>query len=108
MVMKFDKSVFVNALKRAIWTMAQTALSFITIGAAISDINWKYVASVSLVAGVYSLLKSIVVGMPESSVEGEIIINDNAADKTTWTLQVEEDIDKIPKMDSIRLKVKNL
>ena len=106
--MKIDKTFIIQALKRALWTMAQTALSFITIGAAISDINWKYVASVSLVAGVYSLLKSIVVSMPEASHEGTIIINDKAEDKTSWVLQVEEDVDKIPKKDYIRLKVKNL
>lgn len=49
---------------RAIKTVAQTALSFITIGAALTDIDWKAVASVSIVAGVYSLLTSLK-GIPE-------------------------------------------
>lgn len=106
--MKIDKTFIIQALKRALWTMAQTALSFVTIGAAITDINWKYVASVSLVAGVYSLLKSIVVSMPEAAHEGTLIINDSATDKTQWTLQIEEDIDKIPQKDFVRLKIKNL
>ena len=49
---------------RALKTVAQTALSMITIGAALQDINWIAVASVSAVAGIYSLLTSIV-GLPE-------------------------------------------
>ena len=49
---------------RAIKTMAQTALSMITIGQAVLDVNWLNVLSVSLVAGILSLLTSIA-GLPE-------------------------------------------
>lgn len=49
---------------RAIKTMAQTALSMITIGQAVLDVNWLNVLSVSFVAGILSLLTSIA-GLPE-------------------------------------------
>ena len=49
---------------RAIKTVCQVALSYITIGAAISEIDWKNVASVAIVAGVYSLITSLA-GLPE-------------------------------------------
>ena len=49
---------------RAIKTVAQTAVGMITVGAAVSEINWVYVASVSAVAGVASLLTSLA-GIPE-------------------------------------------
>ena len=49
---------------RAVKTVAQTALSMVTIGQAFADINWSYVASVSAVAGVVSLLTSLA-GLPE-------------------------------------------
>lgn len=49
---------------RAIKTMAQTALSFVTVGAVLSDINWAVVGSTALVAGFYSILTSIA-GLPE-------------------------------------------
>lgn len=52
------------AAVRAIKTVAQTALASITVGAAISEINWGYIASVAVVAGVASLLTSIA-GLPE-------------------------------------------
>ena len=49
---------------RAIKTMAQTALSMITVGQAVMDVNWLNVLSVSVVAGFLSLLTSIT-GLPE-------------------------------------------
>lgn len=49
---------------RAIKTVAQTAVSLITVGAAVTDIDWITVGSVSLVAGFLSILTSIA-GLPE-------------------------------------------
>lgn len=50
---------------RAIRTMAQVALGYISVGAAISDIDWSMMLSVSLVAGLYSVLTSIITPLPE-------------------------------------------
>lgn len=50
--------------KRAGKTMAQTALSMLTVGQAVMDVNWLNVLSVSAVAGIISVLTSIV-GVPE-------------------------------------------
>lgn len=52
---------------RAAKTMAQTAASMLTVGQAVIDVNWTDVISVSVVAGVISLLTSVA-GLPE--VEG--------------------------------------
>ena len=49
---------------RALKTMAQTAVSLITVGAAMTEIDWITVGSVSLVAGILSILTSIA-GLPE-------------------------------------------
>lgn len=49
---------------RAVRTMAQTAVSMITVGQALAEINWLHVASVTLVAGILSILTSIA-GLPE-------------------------------------------
>ena len=49
---------------RAIKTIAQTALSLISVGAVMSDIDWVMVGSASLLAGIYSILTSIA-GLPE-------------------------------------------
>ena len=49
---------------RAVKTMAQTAVSMLTVGQAVLDVNWVNVLSVSAVAGVISMLTSIT-GLPE-------------------------------------------
>ena len=49
---------------RSIKTMAQTAVSMLTVGQAVLDVNWVNVLSVSAVAGVISMLTSIA-GLPE-------------------------------------------
>lgn len=49
---------------RAIKTFAQSFASMLTVGAAINEIDWKYVASVSIVSAVYSIATSLA-GLPE-------------------------------------------
>jgi hypothetical protein len=59
-----SKEWFKCAMIRAIKTMAQTAVSMITVGQAVLDVNWVNVLSVSVVAGILSILTSIA-GLPE-------------------------------------------
>jgi len=54
---------------RALRTMAQTAIGLMTVGMAMSDINWTQVISVSAVAGVYSILTSLATSLPEVQIE---------------------------------------
>lgn len=53
---------------RAIKTVAQTAVSLISVGALMSDINWLQVGSAALLAGILSLLTSVA-GIPEEHLE---------------------------------------
>lgn len=53
---------------RAVKTMAQTALSMLTVGQAVMDVNWLNVLSVTATAGIISILTSVG-GIPE--VEGK-------------------------------------
>ena len=57
---KWWKAAGIRALK----TFCQTAVSMMTIGQAVLDVNWKNVLSVSCVACLFSLLTSIA-GLPE-------------------------------------------
>ena len=52
------------ALIRAVKTFAQTAAASITVGAAVSEVDWLRVLSVSGVAFVLSMLTSLA-GLPE-------------------------------------------
>jgi hypothetical protein len=50
---------------RAIKTICQTAIATIGTGKLVSEIDWKVVVSASIVAGILSVLTSIVTGLPE-------------------------------------------
>ncbi|WP_286144694.1 holin [Bacteroides caecimuris] len=49
---------------RSIKTMAQTAVSLVTIGNMVTDMDWISIISISLTAGIASILTSIA-GLPE-------------------------------------------
>ena len=49
---------------RALKTFAQTALSMLTVGQAVLDVNWINVLSVSAIASLISMLTSLA-GLPE-------------------------------------------
>lgn len=59
-----SKQWFKAAGVRALKTVAQTAVSLITVGAAMTEIDWVTVGSVSLLSGILSILTSIA-GLPE-------------------------------------------
>ena len=72
------------ALIRAIKTVAQTALGMLTVGAAITDVDWHNILSVAVVAGVYSILTSLA-GLPEVEVEK------NLEDPEIFTAEIPEE-----------------
>lgn len=49
---------------RAIKTVAETAVATIGVSAAINEVDWVFVGSASLLAGILSLLTSVA-GLPE-------------------------------------------
>lgn len=62
---KKDLKLWIKAAGiRAVKTMAQTAVSLITVGNLVTDMNWVAIASISLTAGIASVLTSIA-GLPE-------------------------------------------
>ena len=67
--MKDWKAFIVAALIRAVRTLAQTAIATIGTTALLSEVDWKVVASASVLAAILSILTSIATGLPE--VDGE-------------------------------------
>jgi hypothetical protein len=100
----FDKETIIEFLvlagKRALWTFSEVALSMIVLGMPFSTIDWKAIFDVALTATVISLLKSIVVSMPEFSSDGSVMIND-----TSCQVNLGIDEQTVKNRKSIRLKV---
>ena len=62
----FSKEFWKAALTRAVRTVAQTAIATIGTIALIEQVNWIAVLSASALAGLLSILTSIVTGLPET------------------------------------------
>lgn len=62
--MKEKRTWLYAASIRAIKTVAQTAIATIGTSAVMSQVDWKIVASASLLAGILSMLTSLA-GLPE-------------------------------------------
>ena len=64
---------------RAVKTLAQALLGGIAVGMAMSDIDWKHLISVAIVATIISLLTSLA-GLPELEQEGVAAIGAERTD----------------------------
>ena len=58
---KFWKAAGIRALR----TICQTAVASVGTAAVLQEVNWLYVCSASLLAGLLSILNSIATGLPE-------------------------------------------
>ncbi len=56
---------------RALKTFAQTAGAMLTVGQAVTDVNWISVVSVSATSAIISICTSVTTGLPEVKVESE-------------------------------------
>ena len=103
---------FKAALIRALRTMAQTALSMLTVGMALSDVDWVKLISISIVAGIISILTSFATGLPEATTQGEILVDTNSDDASgLMGLHIDGEVnkellEKLKAQGSINLRVK--
>lgn len=59
------KEFWKASLIRAIRTVCQTAVATIGTAMVVTEVDWKYVVSASVLAGLLSILTSIATGLPE-------------------------------------------
>lgn len=62
---EMDKLFWKATAVRAIRTVCQSAIALIPASALLSEVEWKLVASASILAGIVSVLTSIATGLPE-------------------------------------------
>lgn len=63
--MEINKDFVKKAGIRALRTVCQTAIATIGTASVLSEVNWLLVISASLLAGILSILTSIITGLPE-------------------------------------------
>lgn len=73
MNIEFWKAAFIRALK----TFIQTILGVWTAGQVITEIDWKVVFLAAISAAIYSLLTSILAGLPEVQLADTLYDLDN-------------------------------
>ena len=66
--MKNEKTIkwLKAAAIRAVRTVAQSAIATIGTAAVLGDVNWLMVGSAAALAGILSMLTSVVTGLPEA------------------------------------------
>lgn len=100
--MKFTLEWLKAAAIRMLRTAAQVALTMVTIGMAVKDVDWLNVLSASFVAAVYSLLTSIVTDLPEVGNDGTVnVLPDGDIGGIDLTLNAED----IMKRGLVKLRV---
>ena len=104
---RITKDFLIAALIRAFKTACQVMLSMLTVGAAITSFDWLQILSITATSFVYSILTSIVFGIPEGEYQGTIGLQagdeeNNSAVVLSITTSYEKCIDK----GHINLKVK--
>lgn len=67
----FTKEWFRAAGIRAIKTVAQTAVSMLTVGQMFTEVDWVGIISISVTAGIISILTSLA-GLPEVDGNGNV------------------------------------
>ena len=94
------KEKFLPALKRAAWTAIEfgigAAIVALPVGAALDEVDWARLVSIAVVATIVSLLKSVLLSMPEVDMEAEIqkLKDELKAQKESEGVYVETDPDE--------------
>lgn len=67
--MQFWKATIIRAVR----TICQTAVATIGTAMVITEVDWKYVVSASLLSGLLSVLTSVATGLPEVELDAQIM-----------------------------------
>lgn len=102
----FTKEWLIPALNRAIRTMVQVALTMFTVGQRLTEIDWVTIISCSLVAGIYSLGTSVVLGIPEGDAVGTVNLDKYEGDDIMYVSDLKIDPEKLKGKSTVTFNVK--
>ena len=102
----FTKEWLIPALNRAVRTMVQVALTMFTVGQRLTEIDWVTIISCSLVAGIYSLGTSVVLGIPEGDAVGTVNLDKYEGDDIMYVSDLKIDPKKLKEKSTVTFNVK--
>lgn len=102
----FTKEWLIPALNRAVRTMVQVALTMFTVGQRLTDIDWVTIISCSIVAGIYSLGTSVVLGIPEGDAVGTVNLDKYEGDDIMYVSDLKIDPEKLKTKSTVTFNVK--
>lgn len=103
----FTKEWLIPALNRAVRTMVQVALTMFTVGQRLTDIDWVTILSCSIVAGIYSLGTSVLLGIPEGEAIGTVNLDKYDGDDIMYVSDLRIDPEKLKDKTTVTFNVKN-
>ena len=102
----FTKEWLIPALNRAVRTMVQVALSMFSVGQLITDIDWVAILSCAVVAGIYSLGTSVLLGIPEGDTAGTVNLDNYHGDDIMYVSDLKIDPEKLKTRSTVTFNVK--
>ena len=102
----FTKEWLIPALNRAIRTMVQVALTMFTVGQRLTEIDWVTILSCSIVAGIYSLGTSVLLGIPEGDAVGTVNLDKYEGDDIMYVSDLRIDPEKLKEKSTVTFNVK--
>ena len=102
----FTKEWLIPALNRAVRTMVQVALTMFTVGQRLTEIDWMTIISCSIVAGIYSLGTSVVLGIPEGNAVGTVNLDKYEGDDIMYVSDLKIDPEKLKEKSTVTFNVK--
>jgi len=102
----FTKEWLIPALNRAVRTMVQVALTMFTVGQRLTEIDWVTIISCSIVAGIYSLGTSVVLGIPEGDAVGTVNLDKYEGDDIMYVSDLKIDPEKLKEKSTVTFNVK--
>lgn len=87
-----SKEFIKSAIIRAVRTICQTAVATIGTAAVLSEVDWRFVFSASILAGILSVLTSVATGLPEHDYE-QLVHMSQEEPEDAETNEAEEDDD---------------
>lgn len=102
----FTKEWLIPALNRAVRTMVQVALTMFTVGQRLTEIDWVTIISCSIVAGIYSLGTSVVLGIPEGDTVGTVNLDKYEGDDIMYVSDLKIDPEKLKEKSTVTFNVK--